>query len=79
MNEIKEENIELQLNEEAFNIIPKVEKLNQNFFSFDFSFDNRYLFFNSNSENFNAGSFIRYDREMIFPQNKFNFGDVVHK
>lgn len=39
MNEIKENNMELQLNEEAFNIIPKEEKLNQNFFSFDFSFD----------------------------------------
>lgn len=36
MNEIKENNMEFQLNEEAFNIIPVVEKLNQNFFSLDF-------------------------------------------
>ena len=79
MNEIKENNMELQLNEEAFNIIPKEEKLNQHFFSFDFSFDNRDLFFNSHSENFNAGSFIRYDSVTIIPQNKFNFADIVHK
>ena len=44
-----------------------------------FSFDNRDSFFNINSENFNAESFIRYDSVTTIPQNKFNFADIVHK